>query len=133
MFVRYCREQHLTTGPWFLLDYFLITNNGRFFSLLQIIWQVLVRCHSILIVSLNYLIRTQLLILRNLILLISRKLHHVLSQSILGQKNTADLTVRKNMPESSKFLFIIRKVLLWLFQDAQENFWLVKSGLSLCK
>ena len=44
---------------WFLLHYFLITNYGKFFSLLPII-KFELWCHSILIASFIYLIRTHL-------------------------------------------------------------------------
>ena len=64
-------------------------------------------------------LRTSLfvLILRNLILLIPRKVSLVLSQSILGYKNMAYLTARTNLLESSKFLLKIIKFLLWLLQE----------------
>ena len=57
--VRYWGGQRPTKGRWFLLHYFLITNYGKFFSLLPII-KFELWCHSILIVSFIYLIRTHL-------------------------------------------------------------------------
>ena len=127
------KEQHPTTGCWFLLNiswkpimasFYLLTNyiaSSWFQSILVVNFIYLIGTqlsHSVTLdcrrTSLNlcaYFEKSDIAYFKKIIFCFKQILFFALSQSILSQKNMAYLTVRKNSLESSKFLLSITKFL----------------------